>query len=71
MLPSLPQDGGPARREDLEKVLRLVQKKDHHNVFKEPVTEDVVRPVCACVCEAAVGCTVGGGAVWAGHRGRG
>ncbi len=46
MLSSLPEGGPPAKREDLERVVRLVQRKDHHGIFKEPVTEEVVRGRC-------------------------
>lgn len=42
MLPPLPEGGQPAKREDLERVVRLVQKRDTNNIFKEPVTEEVV-----------------------------
>lgn len=40
--PLSPPDPGAPRREALEKILNRIQKKDTHNIFAEPVTDDMV-----------------------------
>lgn len=34
---------GPAKRADVQRVLDRLQKKDTYNIFKNPVTEEMVR----------------------------
>lgn len=41
ILPPLAEGGPAAKREDMERVVRLIQRRDHHGIFKDPVTEDV------------------------------
>lgn len=46
----------PPKRGDLLRIIDRVQKKDTMNIFREPVTDDVVRrlrPWCMASCLAA------------------
>ncbi len=35
---------GPAKKSDIQRVIEHVQKKDPYGIFKNPVTEEMVRP---------------------------
>jgi hypothetical protein len=58
---------GPPKREDFERLLTRCQKKDVHSMFKEPVTEAIVRRMwlpgdgCLCPFVCVTGVYVGDG----------
>ena len=40
-----PANGMGPKRADLQRVLERVQKKDFYEIFRDPVTEEMVHPV--------------------------